>query len=122
MDGKFEKLRDLMKNNGDLKSSLFNTTSAGEHVPEIERRIRVIKERVRAEKSGLPFTYYPTVMVVDLISFAITWLNAFPMSGGIKNILPRSIVVRTNLNYNEHCRCPFGAYIQTHKEGTNNTD
>ena len=48
VDREFEKLRNLMKNDDDLKPSLLNTTSAVEHVSAIERRIRVIKERERS--------------------------------------------------------------------------
>jgi hypothetical protein len=36
-----------------------NTTSANEHVPEAERRIRVVKERVRENRHDLPFTRIP---------------------------------------------------------------
>ena len=61
-------------------------------------------------------------MVVDLISFIIMWLNAFPLSSGIQAMSPRTIVVGTNLSYTEHCRCPFGAYVQKHEDGTNKTD
>ena len=39
-----------------------NTTTAQEHVPEIERRIRTIKERVRSVTSDFPF--YPILMLV----------------------------------------------------------
>ena len=109
MDGEFEKVRNLMKDDGDLKSSLLNTTSAGEHVPDIERRIRVIKECVRAEKCSLPYSHYPIIMVTDMINWIVTWLNVFPMSGGIQGVSPRALIVGTALNYQQHCRCPFGA-------------
>ena len=39
-----------------------------------------------------------------------------------RNISPRGLIIGTNLSYSEHCRCPFGAYVQTHEEGYNKTD
>jgi hypothetical protein len=41
MDMVFEKLRDLLPN------AALKTTAAQEHVGEIERKIKVIKERIR---------------------------------------------------------------------------
>ena len=122
MDGEFEKIRNLMKNNGALQPSLLNTTLADEHVLEIERRIRVIKEQVCAEKASLPYVYYPTVMVVDLISFVVTWMNAFPIVSGIHSMLLHTIMIGTNLTYDKHCRCLFDAYVQTQEGGTNDND
>lgn len=48
MDQEFECLRDLLKNDPVTCGATLNCSSANEHVPEIERRIRVIKERARA--------------------------------------------------------------------------
>lgn len=38
----------------------YNPSSAGEYVPEIERSIRTLKERVRSTIHGLPYRYHPT--------------------------------------------------------------
>ena len=43
MDMEFEKLRDLMPN------VALNTTAAQEHMGEIGRKVRVIKERARGQ-------------------------------------------------------------------------
>jgi hypothetical protein len=48
MDMEFEKLRDLLPN------VALNTKAAQEHVGEIEKKIRVIKERARGTISTLP--------------------------------------------------------------------
>jgi hypothetical protein len=48
MDMEFEKLKDLLPN------IALNTTAAQEHVGEIERKIRVIKERARGTISPPP--------------------------------------------------------------------
>ena len=52
MDMEFEKVRDK------LPLVEVNTTAAREHVPEIERRIRTIKERVRAARVNSRLTRY----------------------------------------------------------------
>ena len=49
MDMEFEKLRPLM-----LHVAL-NTTAAQEHVGEIKRKIKVIKERARGAFNTLPY-------------------------------------------------------------------
>ena len=53
MDTEFETLKDK------LTQPQINTVAASEHIPEIERYIRVIKERVQALKHTLPFMWYP---------------------------------------------------------------
>ena len=53
VDQEFGKIKDVMP------LVEVNTTAAREHVPEIERRIRTIKERVRATTSHFPFNLVP---------------------------------------------------------------
>ena len=58
-DGEFKPLKDL------IESELFggptmNLSSANEHVPEIERKIRVIKERLRAIIYSMPVNAVPS--------------------------------------------------------------
>jgi hypothetical protein len=74
MDGEFEPLRaDLLG----LGISL-NIASHGEHVPDIERYIRTLKERVRSTYNTLPFKHIPNVMLVEMVRAGIFWLNNFP--------------------------------------------
>jgi len=51
MDMEFEKLRDMLPN------VTLNTTAAREHVGEIERKIRVVKETVRSTMSVYRTSY-----------------------------------------------------------------
>ena len=120
-DREFEPLRDALKADDITKGARLNTTGKGEHVPEIERRIQVIKERTRAERMTLPYTHLPIIMIVDLLGYLVTWLNAFPTSSGIPNYVPRTLLTGTKLTNDKHCRCPFGTYVQTHEETSNNT-
>jgi hypothetical protein len=53
MDNEFEKLRNL------VPILVINTTAAKEHVPEVEHKIRLIKERGRGILNTLPFKKMP---------------------------------------------------------------
>jgi hypothetical protein len=111
MDNEFEKLKPL------LPTLSINTTAANEHVPEIERRIRLIKERGRGILNTLPFKKMPRVILVELIYHVVLWLNAFPSKSGISDTLsPRELVLRHRLDFKKHCRAPFGSYCEVHDE------
>ena len=95
----------------------INIAATNEHVPEIERAICTLKECNRAVVNTLPFKHYPRTMKLALISAAATWLNLFPHADGVSDLLsPRTIMTGTTLNYNTHCRVPFGAYCEIHNE------
>ena len=74
VDQEFHTLR------GDLRSTDLNAAAASEHVPDIERRLRLIKERFRALRSTLPFKVIPGRIIEEGINFCVTWLNLFPQS------------------------------------------
>jgi hypothetical protein len=41
-----------------------------------------------------------------------------PSSGISKTYSPRTIMTGTTLDYNKHCKLPFGAYVETHEMNT----
>ena len=111
MDNEFEKVRPL------VPGLNLNTTAAKEHVPEIERRIRLIKERGRALLNTLPYKKMPQLILIELIYHVVLWLNAFPSTSGVSETLsPREIVLRHRLDFAKHCRAPFGSYCEAHDE------
>ncbi len=111
MDNEFEKIRPL------VPGININTTAAKEHVPEIQRRIRVIKERVRALLNTLPFTRMPQLILIELIYHAVLWINAFPSKSSISETLsPREILLCHKLDFKRHCKAPFGSYCEAHDE------
>jgi hypothetical protein len=62
----------------------MNTPAAAEHVAEIERRIRTIKERCRAIMCTLPYKALPNLIIIQLLHFAVmVWLNNMPSATGI---------------------------------------
>ncbi|KAL7472774.1 hypothetical protein ACHAXS_013136 [Conticribra weissflogii] len=111
MDREFEKIKPM------LPEVLVNTTSAGEHVGDIERHIRTIKERARGITCTLPYRSMLARMIVKLVYFCVMWLNAVPNKNGVSSdYSPREIVVRQKLDYKKHCRVPFGAYCKVFED------
>jgi hypothetical protein len=115
-DGEFEPMRgDMIELGMEL-----NSVSADEHVPEIERYIRTVKERTRCVYNTVPFKKMPSSMVVEMVHAGVFWLNMFPPEDGVsKTLSPRAIVTGLEADYNKHCRLEFGAYAQVHEEHDN---
>jgi hypothetical protein len=116
MDGQFAGLSNELSAVG----VNLNITGREEHVPEIERYIRTIKERVRSVYNSLPFKKIPQVMIAELVSYCNFWMNAFPKPDGISTtISPRTIITGRHVDYQKHCKIEFGEYVQTHEEHDN---
>lgn len=115
VDIQFKALRDRAKL---LKT--INVVSRDEHVPDIERMIRVIKERARCYFTMLPYQRLPKMMIIHLIITVVFYINAFVWKHGVSQILsPITIVEGVVLDFNLHFHVIFGEYIHTF-EGTNN--
>ena len=52
--------------------------AANEHVGQIERGIRVVKERTRCTVHSIPYVYYTTLMIKSLVYRMVDMLNSFP--------------------------------------------
>lgn len=93
----------------------LNLASANEHVPEIERRIRLVKERTRAIRHGLPFERLPSIMTVHIVLNVVKLLTYFPTKGGTSQLWsPRMIMAGKPLNFKKDLALEFGAYCQVH--------
>ena len=91
----------------------LNPASAGEHVPEVERAIRIVKERARAFIFMLPFKYVPTLLKRHLIQLVVQLLNLTVHPNGLSPYLsPSSILLGTSFDTKTHDRLPFGTYCQ----------
>ena len=101
----------------------LNPTSRDEHVSDIERYIRTIKERMRCMYNTLPFKHMPKVLVIEMAKAAVYWLNAFPAFNGISDEQsPKTLVTGQQLDYNRHCKYEFGQYVQTHEPHDNSME
>ena len=77
MDQEFDKVKDK------TPSLEVNTTAAREHVGEIERGIRLVKERCRGTRAIMPFQQMPKLFMIHLVCFCVMWLTSFPAKQGI---------------------------------------
>ena len=116
MDGEFVPLQGGLTEIG----LTLNETSRDEHVGDIERYIRTVKERMRAINSTMPFHKVPSRLVIEMARTAVFWLNAFPVLGGAsQDLSPRTILTGQKVDYKRHCHFQFGEYTQTHEEHNN---
>ena len=92
-------------------------SSANEHVPEIECRIRVVKERCRATPHSLPFERIPKLLTVNIVLYVVKLLNLFPTKGRVSETLsPKTIMSGETLDYKKHLSLQVGHYFQVHEE------
>ena len=109
----------IMKEMEKIYGIRMNYANPQEHVPEIERSIRVIKERFRVAFHRLPFKIIPKIMIKILAMECTKKLNFFPPKDGISNFYsPRTIMHQQTLDYSKQCAIPFGTYVQAHNEPT----
>ena len=116
MDGEFVHLR------GELVSMgvTLNAMPCDEHVGDVERFIRTIKERMRAIYNTLPFQKVPARLIAEMGKASVFWLNSSPQKNGLNSELsPHTIVTGQKLDFKRHCRFQFGQYVQTHEEHNN---
>ena len=93
----------------------LNCTSAGEHVPEAEHVVRVIKERVRCIVNTWPYKTVPVIMKVNMIKFVIFWINSIPQSGSvIPDVCSKANMTGQFPYYHKHCSLAFGEYCHVH--------
>ena len=104
---------------GDLSSLgiTLNTVANDEHVPEVERYIRTLKEQTHATYNTLPFKQIPSCLIIEMVYAANLWLNMFPHPNGISQTMsPWAILTSHRIEY---CQLEFGEYVQTHEEHGN---
>ena len=91
----------------------FHPAAKGEHVPEIERSIRTLKEHFRSSVHGLPYQFYTKLMVRSLVMNVCRLLNSFPSDSGVSDaISPLSIVCGMPPPSFQDFDLAFGMYAQ----------
>ena len=107
MDMEFEKVRDK------LAIAKVNTTAAREHVPEIERQIRLIKESVRCTTSGFPFNPIPRLVLIHIVYTCVMWINIITRkAGAVQGICPCKLITGRTVNYKRGCWACMGGYVE----------
>ena len=92
-----------------------NTTAAREHVGEIERGIRYLKERCCCSVSTFTMAgikYLTKPIVIWLVYNVTVLVNAVPDPLGVsERYLPREIVTQRKFDFKRDCKVQFGPYI-----------
>ena len=100
MDGAFAGLHDVCNQ----LQVILNTTSRDEHVGDVERYIRTIKERMWGVSNTIPFKRLTRNMVMELAKAVVYWLNSIPSNMGVSPTMsPRTIITGQLLDYHKHC-------------------
>ena len=105
----------------EAKGISMNLTGKNEHVPEIERAGRQLKERVRAFWNTLPFRL-TALLIMYLVYYCVTTINMFPKTSAAISVAPREMFFGRKVDYKRDCRAAFGDYVQAHEDNavTNN--
>jgi hypothetical protein len=117
VDGEFAPLQVLIQSMS--SGPRVNLTSASEHVPEIERQIRVVKERSRSLQHSLPFNWTQRLITIHIVFTAVKLLNHFPLKGGISDTVSlKTIMTGETLDFKKHLSLQLGRYCQVQEEDT----
>ena len=98
------------------KGILTDVAPKGQHVPEVERAIRHVKEKARAVYNTLPYTL-TNMMIVYLVYYAVRCINMFPKKGSVDpDQSPREMFTGRKVDYKLECLLQFGEYCQVAEE------
>jgi hypothetical protein len=112
MDGEFDPLKAKL-----VDSIEINTTAKNEHVGEIERKIRSLKDRCRSMVAAMPFKVLPNIIIKAMITNVVMLMNAHIDKQGVSTELsPREIVLRWQLSFAKHCKAVFGSLVEAYDD------
>lgn len=109
----------------DMVQFIVKAVGREQHVGDIERLVRLIKERMRVIFHLLPFKKMPAAMIEYLFRFVIGWLNRVPPKSGVSSVLaPNAIVNEERTDMLRDGRMLFGglAEVYDHPDPTNTQD
>ena len=91
---------------------VLNPVGSGDHIPDVERKIRTIKERVRGQLATAPFRAC-AALIVGLVLWATAVVNAAPAKGGIEGTCPTEAFHDRKIDMKRDFRTGWGAYCET---------
>ena len=110
-DNEFEGIEDA------IRPCNLHIVGAGEHVGDVERSIRTLKEGTRCHIHRIPYKTYPKIMVAGMVLHVTKSLNNLPTDTGINaNLSPSSLITGCPpVNFNSVMMLNFGDYVQVHE-------
>ena len=99
----------------------LDTTGAGEAVTVVERKIRQIKERVRAVINTLPFKLTEK-LEGWLVRYAVNRIVLVPTRNTVDYVSPREKLYGRKINVDKELKHGFGDYVQVHSDNIDNSN
>ena len=81
----------------------------------VERKIRVIKERVRAIINTVPFSL-SELLESWLLTYVVNRLNLVPTRNSVAYVSPREKLYGRKINVDKELKHGFGDYVQVHNQ------
>ena len=97
---------------GSIPGVEIDVSGAGDHLPDVDIRIRRIKEMARSVIQSLDWPL-PQLLVPDLISFCVSRLNARRSYADLGNVCPRVKLTGRNIDFAKEFTITFGDYVET---------
>ena len=92
---------------------LINPAGPGQHVPIVERKIRLVKERVRAYLQSIPYQLMFSLLRY-LVEYVTLMLNFEPNSKREDPTSPFELFRGLKIDYKKQLRISFGDYAESH--------
>jgi hypothetical protein len=89
----------------------LDISGPGQHIAQVERKIRVVKERVRVYSSTLPYIMCK-ILLVWCVYFCVSRLNLQPYSQSLHGASPREQFIGRKISNSLDLRVGFGEYVQ----------
>ena len=89
----------------------INPAGAGDHVPIVERKIRTVKERVRAYLQSIPYTLMFSLLRY-LVEFCVISINLLPDDQREDSTSPYEAFTGMKVDYAKQLRMSFGDYAE----------
>ena len=105
-----------------LAPIIIHIYGRGEHVANIERSNRTVKQKCRTICHALPYRRYTKLMTIMLVDFVLFWLNAIPSHNDntITHISPSNIVKGSPKPDFKYKHLAFGTYCLVYVTTNNN--
>jgi hypothetical protein len=109
-DNEFNVIRD------DIRPTLLNMVAANEHVGNIERSIRTVKEGTRCHVQRLPFRRWPKQMIIGCITYVVKCLNDIPSENGVSDTLGANTLITgmPGRSFEDIMKLNIGDYVQAY--------
>lgn len=99
----------------------LDTTGASEAVTVIERKIRQVKEKVRAVINTLPYKLTEK-LEGWLVRYAVNRIVLLPTRNSVEYTSPRERLYRRKINVDKELKHGFGDYAQVHSDNIDNSN